>query len=172
MASITTVDYFKKQPVLIDQPSANNGIPSDVYSARTEALQNAIDVYEKQYLETLLGVGLAAEFVAGISDSKWATLKGLLWDSTNKVSLVAYYIYFYYLSDYSASYDGQLFKQNKVENTINISVAPKQVYVWAEMKKKQVAVMDYLTATTLDSTATLDKTLWDELKINYNTAGL
>lgn len=172
---MTTKDYFKKQPLFIEQSKGNNGMPSDVSSAKTTALTDAIATYEKQYLRLLLGADLAKAYLTAPTAEKWADLNSLLWDEDLKISPIANYIYFFYLSDYSASYNGETFKQAKTEGSNTIQVVQKQVFVWSEMKKIQSRVMEYLSnnyAILETENAAADFSNWSDLVTNYNSAGI
>lgn len=171
----TTKDYFKKQPLFIEQSVTNNGVPVDLQSARTKLLDDAISTYERNYLCALLGKDLAKLFIASPADAKWSALKDLLWDGTLFISPVANYIYFFYLTDNAASYNGETFKQAKTEGSSTIQVVQKQVYVWSEMKDLQIPVLEYLDAnwSSLETEdAKADFTGWSKLLTNYNSLGI
>ncbi len=170
-----TKAYFSKQPLYISQSKGNNGIPSEVYSSDAIALENAIAKYEKQFLAYLLGKELAKEFLTTIDDVKWDALKALLYDSEALESPIANYIYFWYLHDHSASYNGETFKQAKPDSSVTIQVVQKQVQVWGEMKETVQEIMDWIVADTtavIETTATADYSKWSKLLTNYNSMGI
>lgn len=177
--AITSKDYFKKEPLYIEQSSPNNGIPADSYAAAVAALNSSIETYERRYLKQLLGKSLYEEFISSSEDAKWAVLKSLLWESvdvtegetTTKVyteSPVADFIYFWHVNDYTLKYNGETYRQSKSDNSVSVSVIQKQVFIWQEMKRKTKVIKEWLVANASNFPA-LNTSEWQQLEINYNS---
>ncbi|HEY5588413.1 MAG TPA: hypothetical protein VIK86_05590 [Candidatus Paceibacterota bacterium] len=62
-------------------------------------IDSFIAIYEPEFLTTLLGSVLYAEFIAGLAvvpiDAKWTNLKNQLLNTTLKTSPIANYVYFH-----------------------------------------------------------------------------
>ena len=181
---LTDIEYFSKEPLYIEQALENNGMPTDLFEATIAAFSNAWVDYERKYLRLLLGKDLRDEFYVKSELPVWEDLKALLWQTEEASnpnsprvfteSPVADYIYFWYTSDHSAVYNGQVLRQAKVDSATTIQVVQKQVWVWGRMKENTLIAMAWLDAnySKMGAAAALDKTEWPKLLSNYNSFGI
>ena len=166
-----TPEYFLKAPLALPQDVTNTGIPTEISSANGQRLQDSIDTYEPMFLDLLLGKALSKKYQEDESDI-YAGLTEMLYDDTKKASVIAKFVYFWHLSDYSAYYTGESFSRGKSDNSTTISVVQKQVFVWKLMKDELKSIFEYLLNTTDENYSDLDMSGWVNLRLNYNSFGI
>lgn len=166
-----TPEYFLKAPLALPQDVTNTGIPAEISSANGQRLQDSIDTYEPMFLDLLLGKTLSKKYQEDESEI-YAGLTELLYDDTKKTSVIAKFVYFWHLSDYSAHYTGEAFSKGKSDNSTTISVVQKQVFVWKLMKDELKSIFEYLLNVTDAAYSDLDMSGWVNLRVNYNSFGI
>lgn len=72
-----------------------------VATAATESLNWHIEKYDPEYLRLVLGETLYMAFISGLAitptiPAQWVALRNVLVDSTNKLSYIAGYVYFFH----------------------------------------------------------------------------
>lgn len=108
-----------------------------------------------EVIELLLGKPLFDAYVAGMTgslpyDAKWVTLDGKLYDSTNKISPAANYVYFFYQRNLATETTGTGEKILKAENAISVSNAPKAKLMWNDMVKQNQKLIEFVKANPND----------------------
>lgn len=92
--------------------------------ASVESLNWYIAKYEPEYLRLVLGETLYNAFIAGLAivpiPAKWTSLKNKLIDSTNKLSQIAGYVYFFEERDRFTSLAQQGQSKAKSQNAENV----------------------------------------------------
>ena len=115
--------------------------------------------YEPVFLKEIMGETMYAEFVAGLAvgspAAKWTELRDQLWDSTNKISPVAAYIWYAYRQN-NVTQSGAF--GETTANTENASVSSskrKLIDAWNTAYKGAFSVFEWIeerltTYTTYD----------------------
>ena len=166
-----TPEYFLKAPLALPRDVTNTGIPAELSSANGQRLQDSIDTYEPMFLDFLLGKTLSKKYQEDVAET-YAGLTELLYDDTKKASVIAKFVYFWHLSDYSAYYNGESFSKGKSDNSTTISVVQKQVFVWKLMKDELKSIFEYLLNSTDAAYSDLDMSGWANLRVSYNSFGI
>ena len=96
--------YFLKQPTkLVQSTPVGNGVSAYVAEQDTDVIDEGIEYYEPKFLEMVLGYDIAQEYITGIGEDtpaqKWVDLRDKLYDTTNKRSPVANYVFCRILND-------------------------------------------------------------------------
>ena len=117
-----------------------------VVAVNLAGLNRLITLYERLYLLKLLGETLYDEFIADLATSEtWATgLRDELRDATNKISPIAYYVYYYWLRN-AATYmtsGGEV--EQKSENATQSSPALRMSEAYNQMVRLTVKVLAYI----------------------------
>lgn len=143
---IINAQYFQTKELYIPNSVAQPTIGS-VSPSATAQLNEEIDSIEQSLLLDVLGYEQLQELLAQFETNgdwiatpiqKWVDLvdgkddwKGLRYSiGTKKVSLIAYYVFFYYLGMDFQTYSTTGMQIPKAENSIRNDVSVKQVSVW------------------------------------------
>lgn len=140
--------YFQYQPLYIpnsvEQPYIGTNTPS-----KADELTVFIDEKEKDLLLSFLGYEQTSELLDQFTEEgawkptalqKWKDLvdgkedwKGLRYESGgNKVSLIAYYVYFYFLGYDASTYSTTGVQQAQASNANTLTPSGKQVTAWSK----------------------------------------
>lgn len=160
-------------------------------SQPTATLQMLIDTKEPELLTKLFGYPLYKEYAAGIAagtpDQKWLDLRdgveytsesGVLtkWPGlrftlgTAKKSLIANYVYWFYLADNITFTTAS--GQKKSDLPVNAGPDAKMVRAWNEMVNWNFQLNDFLLKNIVDYPEYSDVVICDELFTNQNRLGL
>jgi hypothetical protein len=143
---IIDAQYFQTKELYIPNSVAQPTIGSVSPSAATQ-LNEEIDSIEQSLLLDVLGYEQLQELLAQFESNgdwiatpiqKWVDLvdgiddwKGLRYSiGTKKVSLIAYYVFFYYLGMDFQTYSTTGMQMPRAENSMTNDVSVKQVSVW------------------------------------------
>ena len=158
--------YFTKEPLLIDGVSASNGYSSNITNQKLIEFRAAIDEFEAEYLQMLLGDDLYDEFVDTYTDVKWNDFKALLFNATTKVSPIANYVYVQYIHrKYVISIGDKAYNLKASDNLVQVPPVARMKAAWRPSIKKNLRLQEYLLENyeSLDVSADLDTTNWDLL---------
>lgn len=143
-------------------------IPNSTNPAILERINWFIQKYEPLCLGQILGYNLHTAFIAGLAsvpqnplmvkikdgtvyttnynrDYKWI---GLV-DSTLKQSLIANFVYFYYMKDDTSKTTNLGTNIPKQELAVSVSPAEKMIRAWNEFSKQARELRDYLNANSV-----------------------
>jgi hypothetical protein len=143
---IIDAQYFQTKELYIPNSVAQPTIGS-VSPSATVQLNEEIDSIEQSLLLDVLGYEQLQELLAQFESNgdwiatplqKWVDLvdgkddwKGLRYSiGTKKVSLIAYYVFFYYLGMDFQTYSTTGMQMPRAENSVTNDVSVKQVSVW------------------------------------------
>lgn len=140
--------YFLNKPLyipnVVTQPSIGVNTPT-----KTEELTSFIDEKERDLLLSILGYAQTTELYNQFEADgtwkedalpKWKDLvdgkedwKGLRYTiGGNKVSLIAYYVYFYFLGHDATTYSTVGVQQPEAANSVTIAPSGRQVNAWSK----------------------------------------
>ena len=129
---ILTSDYFAGEISV----SGISGL-SVAALANKAVLDRFILKYEAKFLKKLLGDELYADFVrgwgAGVVDQKWQDLADQLYDTVDKLSIVANYVYFFYRRYLITVTTTGAEAESAYENSTPTSNNMKATQAWNEM---------------------------------------
>lgn len=133
----------------------------NITSSTTGAMERInffIAKYEKEYLMKVLGVDCYNDFMAGITNEPWLSLKngkdfinqqgrlehyfGLA--NSDKKSPLANYVYYHYQQDSFTQTAAIGEVQSKAENAMLVSPANKMAAAWNDMVKQTSVLVDFL----------------------------
>jgi hypothetical protein len=124
-------------------------LPSTAISGTKEDLATFITQYEKEVLIDLLGYELYKDFIANSGDTRWTRLTNgyeyqedyqdgtttVKWNgliNTDLISLIAYYVYFYY-AKFHATRTSRVGESIDLSENANMTTwTPKMVNAWNE----------------------------------------
>lgn len=110
---------------------------SNTVDSTGSKITSFIEKYETRYLKELLGLGLYAEFIAGIAEDpieeKWAVLLDALRNDTTKESPIANYVYYWVMRNDATQSTGTGEVVANNENSRRVSPVDKMVRAWNEM---------------------------------------
>ena len=144
---------------------ANYG--SAVSQGFSDELGRTIAEYEPEYLKGLLGVTLYNAFMADLAlpthETRFVTLRGKIVDDENRISPIAYYIWFQYRREHVRD-----FMPADQQGIINETVSAfldnnRSLLVWNRMAKMSQEIQDFLYSNTDFPEFSLDETT------TYNT---
>lgn len=141
--SVITYEYFK----------GNLTIAQVTEASVTNNLAWFIIKHSVEFMRLLLGDVLYEAFEAGMVPSpaaKWTTLNGKIFDSVNKISPVANYVYWYYQRHIATETSGKGEIVVKVEHTVPVSSAVKVKLAWNEMVKMNKKILTFIEANPAD----------------------
>ena len=166
---ITDKTYFEKNLTKLPQSKGlSNGVSSTVKTYDEAELDDAINFYEPEIMERILGSDIYAEFVSGIAvtptpDEKWVTLRNKFWDVTNKRSPIANYIFFNIIPSIEERLTRGGSVVSKIDESSVVSAYPKQMRAWNDMVEKLEIAYEWL----IENRATYEHDDY-ELELDYN----
>jgi hypothetical protein len=139
--------YFAYEPLHIPFAEASGvGVSKLLDTKKKEQVLNTIATRELQFLKELLGKDLRDAFLAGLNDDpieqKWIDLRDKIYDSANKISPVANYVYYFYIDPTKMTDVGIAIA--KSDNLINVSPLIRQVEVWNDMADLNLEIVEWL----------------------------
>ena len=162
-----TATYFQKKDYLeVPNQSAARGGQTDTTTA--VELARYITLYETKFLKRLLG-SLYADYVANPTDARWVALDAKLYDTTNFVSPVANYIFFYFYRDLCLKNTGVGTVEAKAEG---VQTSARLCQAWnmmVEMMNETDGVLDLLY-TSADYE--IEDCVWLDFTHTINTLGI
>lgn len=165
----------------------NINIPNLDSSYISENLNNFIIEYEPEILLYLLGLNLYNTYIANPTDSrfivltngityttttgeqkKWRGLKTVI--GSNKYSLIAYYVYYFYTRNEVTNTTGVGEAINKTSNATRVSPIQKQTLVWNKMLDWIYELYDFLDANKQTYPEWNNMIYWFQLHGNTDNA--
>jgi hypothetical protein len=142
-------------------------------SAQSDSLSNllfSIAVYEQEYLQTIMGTELYAEYVSTSSDEKWNILIDKLRDVQLKRSPIANYIYFYHRRDNEIASGSNGDYMPKMDNMETVPTVKKRIIAWNDMVNQNASLFAWIYQNLIDTeiplietTAQWDYSQWERL---------
>ena len=162
-------------------------IPNTGQATIRDKVNGFIDKYENKILDIVLGYPLRKQFLNGYllptPDDKWLKLaegaeyivndvpkewQGILKSSTHNESLIALYVYYWYMRDSHTTTTNSGEKANKVENSDSTTASWKMSRAWVELRQWVRDLYCYLEAnkTIYEPTKTVEQVLCELGRIN------
>ena len=143
MTPIVTTEYFwgnLQLQFLNTKSSDMDGLVDRTASgAKRTEIERFIAKYEIEALYDVLGVKLADEFAQGLTeetpDTKWTWLKDKIYNSEDKISCVANYIYIVYSRYTAVRQTARATIESKVGKAQTVSNTMNEVSAWNEFVK-------------------------------------
>lgn len=173
--SIIDETYLKHSPVFIDGLDSSNGFDPDITAPKVVAVRRAIEIYEAELLEMILGEEAYAEYVSTKADEKWNTFKEKLANSTTKISPIANYVFYYFRKDNAVkTADTSDYVRKYGNDASMVGIEENNVVVWNKMCKLLYKFFIWLedNETSLGLTSVIDKCNWDRLTTTKNVFGI
>ena len=139
--SLIDSSYFVED---ISVPNISGSHPAA--SVNLASLNRAILTYERDYLTRLLGPTLYDEFITDLAASEpWATgLRDELRDTTNLISPIAFYVWYYWMRRNATAITGSGAAEAKHENATTVSPAVDMCEAYNKAMRMTWDVIDYL----------------------------
>ena len=125
----------------------DTGAYTTTQEAERDLLESYIDVYEREYLERLLGAEMCASFVAYLEqdppaeeEDRWEKLKGML---KEPYSPVACYVYMHYVGQSGRSVTRSGVVKSSADGDL-VSALPLQARAWNLMAGKNRRISELL----------------------------
>lgn len=166
--SLIDETYFAYEPCYLGTFEGSNGY-GQVEEPKLLAVKRSILRFEPKYLQLLMGEELYSEYVSSISNAKWLPLKQKLLDTTNKISPIANYVYFYHRKEHKFESGDTVDYQTKKDNMVAVQPETKMINAWNDMVELNIVVCkwiwDYIICAetpAIETTATWDYSQWEE----------
>lgn len=161
-------------------------IPNTEKAPIASKVNGFINKYENKILDIVLGYPLRKQFLDGYTQptpaDKWVKLaegadytvndkptrwKGIV-NKTDKESLIALYVYYWYMRDSHTTTTNSGERMNKVENSDATTSSWKLSRAWTELREWVTDLYSYLNANKdiYDTTKTVDSVLCELGRIN------
>jgi len=160
-----TTDFFI-QPFKLGIPAANNGTDSDVHTTIIKEVEYCIDLYEREYLKSILGNELYAEYISDMNDlvkaAKWSDFNAqLIVDSESFISPIANYIFYHYIKRNNVSYINGQFQIEKIEGVTVVDTEIQRNKVWNDMVAMNLTFLNWFVSNVPETTASLSYAMWE-----------
>lgn len=142
-------EYFKGEIVIPNLKSSGNAASRFVANSNVELLNYFIAKYERKFLVELLGVKLCNEFIAGLTgdvSGKWEELKNILVDEQVHESIIANYVYYWFMRNNVTTTTGVGEVETETDNSTRVSPSLKMVSAWNEMVDGVKSVAGWLSS--------------------------
>ena len=141
MANLITYEYFVNDPLKIPNISGTGTIPEALQAAVTRYITQ----YEKKFLRRLLGDDLYDAMIANTAPTpRWVTLKAQLVNSTDKISPIANYVWYYYQKQNQVVITQSGDKKTSEANMSALINGGKYMEVWNQMVSDAEDFYDWL----------------------------
>ncbi len=130
---MTTIDrtYFWGK-IKLDIPEANLGVSPALTTSTSNDLAQYTGRYQDEYLHLLLGSQYDS-YCAAPTSEEWAGLDALLFDTSNKLSPIANYIFCQYWSDKDTLVSTAGTTKGIKKDSVTVSNKVKTDWAWNEM---------------------------------------
>lgn len=172
--ALITPSYFVRDLLIGSSDSANV----------IAALTDAINVYEPEYLDGVMGVSFAQLFIDNISESRFQDLlngkvyeyngveyrwQGLV-NATAKISPIANYVYYQYVRNTAQTMSGVGAVTSNAENSTRVSPVDKMVMSWRNMVVMNQEMYYFLTRNE-ETYPEFDSNIWYREMLNTSYYG-
>lgn len=156
---------FLIMPFKLGIPNANNGTDSDVYTTIIKEVEYCIDLYERNYLKSILGEELYAEYTNDMlvpeTSAKWADFNAkLIVDDKAFISPIANYIFYHYVKRNNVKYIDDQFQINKVEGATILNTDIQINKIWNEMVAMNETFFAWFIYNMPETIASVNYNMW------------
>lgn len=146
------IDYTYFQSGLIAIPNLRtSGL---VQNLIIDDLNDYITIYEPKYLKRLMGDDLYDAFVAGIAETtpetRWTDLQSQIRDTSNKLSPIADYVWYYYQQEHQQTATQSGDKQTDQPGLVARVNSDRLCNVWNNMVEKSLEVYEWIEDNQAD----------------------
>ena len=157
---------FLIQPFKLGIPRANNVTDSDVYTTIIKEVEYCIDLYEREYLKSILGNELYAEYISDMlvpeTAAKWEEFNAkLIVDDKSFISPIANYIFYHYIKRNNVRYINGQFIIEKIKDVTVVDTEIERNKIWNEMVAMNLTFLNWLVSNTPKTIASIDYSMWD-----------